>query len=387
MSQRHIEMGLGSDRFTLHVGRGLTKDLVSWLSNAGADTLVVVTDDNVLRHYGATTVRALQQHFRTVVLSMPPGEGSKTVPVLERLLEEAAAFGISKQSHVVALGGGMVGNVAGMVAGLLMRGLPLVHVPTTLLAQIDASISRKQAVNGRHGKNLFGLWLAPRVIFSDLDYLDSLSPREVSSGLAEGIKLSLIADIGEFTRYSEWDLERVTRDRQVLESIVHRSIELTCSILSADPAEGTSGLSLEIGHTVGHAIEILKAGELTHGESISIGMLVEAEMSVSRGMLDASWVPRIRSTLRRYALPTKPPGGVSAERIIEALKFDNKRRDRETVFVPICNPGVIASNTRRHAPLSVGELRHAMLQCDRDGAAAPVYAARRAPAEPEDLRQ
>src|SRR5262245_14580092 len=161
MSQRHIEMGLGSDRFTLHVGSGLTNDLVSWLSSAAPDTLIVVTDDTVLRHYGNTTVRALQQRFRTVVLSMPPGEKSKTMPTLERLLEEAAAFGISKQSHVVAFGGGMVGNIAGTAAGLLMRGIPLVHVPTTLLAQIDASISRKQAVNGRHGKNLFGLWLAP----------------------------------------------------------------------------------------------------------------------------------------------------------------------------------------------------------------------------------
>jgi len=387
MSQRHIEMGLGSDRFTMHVGSGLTNDLVSWLSTAGPDTLIVVTDETVLRHYGKTTVSALQQRFRTVVLSMPAGERSKTMPTLERLLEEAAAFGISKQSYVVAFGGGMVGNIAGMVAGLLMRGIPLVHVPTTLLAQIDASISRKQAVNGRHGKNLFGLWLAPKVIFSDLDYLDSLSARETSSGLAEAIKLSLIADIGQFMRYSEWDLERVMRDRHVLDGIVHRSIELTCEILSADPAEGTSGLSLEIGHTIGHAIEILMGGELTHGESISIGMLIEAEMSVSRGMLDPAWVPRIRNTLRRYALPTKPPSGVSAERIVESLKFDNKRRDRETVFVPIMNPGVIASNTRRHAPLSVGELRHAMLLCDRDGSPPPFHGLRRPPAEAEDLLQ
>jgi 3-dehydroquinate synthetase len=385
MSQRQIEMGLGSDRFTLHVGRGLTNDLVSWLSRAAPDTVIVVTDETVLSHYEKTTVRTLQERFRTVVISMPPGEASKTMPTLERLLEEAAAFGISKRSHVVAFGGGMVGNIAGMVAGLLMRGIPLVHVPTTLLAQIDAAISRKQAVNGRRGKNLFGLWLAPKVIFSDLDYLGSLSAREMSSGLAEAIKLSLIADIDQFARYSDWDLQRVMRDREVLEDIVQRSIDLTCSILSVDPAEGTSGLSLEIGHTVGHAIEILKGGELTHGESISIGMLIEAEMSVSRGLLDPSWVPRIRNTLRRYGLPTRPPSGISPERIVEALKFDNKRRDQETVFVPICNPGVIASNTRRHAPLPLGELRSAMQACERDGVL-QVHAAHRPVGEPEVLQ-
>lgn len=338
-SVRTIELTLGPDRFPILVGRGLTGELSRWLASRTPDTALLVTDDTVLALHGGPILAALRAICPVEVLTFPAGETSKNMRKLEQLLEQAAAFGVTKRTIVISLGGGVVGNVAGMVAGLLLRGIPLIHVPTTVLAQIDAAISRKQAVNGRHGKNLFGLWRAPEAIFADFDYLGTLSRRQIRTGLAEAIKLALIGDLALFERFARLTLDDVLADQRLLEDILLRAIDLTCAILARDPSEGTSGLSLEIGHTIGHAVEILRAAELTHGEAIAIGMVVEADLSARRGLLDVSWPARIRAVLEHFELPTRLPAGVDAHQIFAALHFDNKRTSRTPTFVPLKNLG------------------------------------------------
>jgi 3-dehydroquinate synthetase len=342
-----LDFQLGGHEVLFGIGRNLGADVARWLKGTRADKVLVVTDDTVRQLHEDKLVPYLSELMPTQVLSMPSGETAKTFRVLERLLEEASAFGVTKRTHVLSFGGGVVSNVAGMVAGLLFRGLPLAHVPTTLLAQVDAALSRKQAVNSRHGKNLFGLWLSPEAIFVDLDYLRTLSRRELCNGFAETIKLTLISNLPYFERLEQLTLEDFLTDDNLLEQAVRCGIDMTCRVLGSDPDEGTSGLSLEIGHTIGHAIEMLEGGAVSHGEAVSMGVVLEAWLSVRMGVLPISWVGRIVEVLKRFELPTLPPAGISPAEVLAALRYDNKRISDAPSFVPIRDLGRMAMRSRQ----------------------------------------
>jgi 3-dehydroquinate synthase len=335
------ELTLGRDRLRLEVGRDLLDEVTRWFSARRPRGIVIVTDDHVRELHAAPIVARLGEVARVDVVSIPPGEGSKRLRALERVMEQALELGITRQTCLVSFGGGVVSNLAGVAAGLLFRGMPFVDIPTSIVAQIDASISRKQAVNSRRGKNLFGLWKSPEAIFVDMDYLHTLDRRQVRTGLAEAIKLALIADLAEFERLEALTLDDLISSPDLLEGVILRAIDLTCLILAEDPDEGTSGSSLEIGHTVGHAVEILENGRLTHGEAIAIGMVIEAALSVQSGALSRDWLDRIHWILARYELPTRLPAHIGTGQVMGALRFDNKRTGFEPTFVPICDPGRI----------------------------------------------
>lgn len=342
-----IDLQLAQSKFSIYVGNGLSAQIRECFEELNPDKIIIITDDTVNDLHMSRFRSQLGDAFPVSVHSMYPGESSKTMYTLEALLEGIVSEGVTKRSLIVSFGGGVVSNVAGMVAGLIFRGLRLVHVPTTVLAQLDAAISRKQAVNGRHGKNLFGLWLAPKAIFADLDYLCTLDHRQMASGFAEAIKLGLIADASFFEFFEQLTLEEVVNDPVVIRKIVLHAIRLTCNILTRDPYEGTSGISLEIGHTIGHAIEILKKGELTHGEAISIGMVIEARLSVQKGVLDEQWLYRIIRVLKQFELPYQFPPGLDVEDVIATIRYDNKRTTDYPCFVAIHNIGKMEESVQR----------------------------------------
>lgn len=341
------DLQLAHNRFSIYTGNGLLQEIRECFRELKPDKIVIITDDTVHRLHAGGFARALEEEYRISVHSIAPGENSKTFPVLESLLEQVVAAGVTKNTLIVSFGGGVVSNIAGMVAGLIFRGLPLVHIPTTVLAQLDAAISRKQAVNGKYGKNLFGLWLAPRAIFADLDFLATLDRRQMASGFAEAIKLGLIADVAFFELFEQLTLREVMDDPQLTGKIVRRAIHLTCRILSRDPYEGTSGASLEIGHTIGHAIEILEKGALTHGEAISIGMVIEARLSIRKGLLEKSWLERIIRVLQHFELPCRFPSDLDVSSVLHALKFDNKRTKEYPCFIAMQDIGKIEDSARR----------------------------------------
>jgi 3-dehydroquinate synthetase len=337
--KRRFELKLNTDTVLTIVGESLDLLVAEWLGKSRGDAAIVITDDGVPETARARFVAGLRAQLPTHVLSLPAGENAKTFAILGKLLEDVVGLGVTRRTHIVSFGGGMVSNVAGMVAGLVFRGLPLVHVPTTLLAQIDAALSRKQAVNGISGKNLFGLWRAPEAVFIDYAHLGSLTRRHLASGLAEAIKLSLIGDLSLFERFEALSLPEVADDPELLQLLADRALDLSCGVLSRDPWEGTSGLYLEIGHTLGHAIEILSKGRLTHGECVSIGLVLESRLSADMGLLDSQWPARIERVLARYALPTRPPGMIQPSDILRALRYDNKRTGPIPSFVPIRDVG------------------------------------------------
>jgi 3-dehydroquinate synthase len=338
---------LGSEPVRIQTGHSLSGAITDWFRSRAPAKIIVITDTNVGSLYGEKAVAALSKAAPVDVLTIPATERSKSVATLEMLLESAVQKGVNKNTCLVSLGGGVVSNVAGVVAGLLLRGLPLVHLPTTVMAQIDASISRKQAINGSRGKNLFGLWRSPEAIFIDWDSLKTLDDRQLRTGLAEAVKLSLIGDLATFERIESFSDPAWFHDENLLVSISAKALQLTCEILQRDPSEGTSGMALEIGHTIGHAIEILKIGDLTHGEAISIGMVLESRICVLKGWTAASWAERIEAVLVRLGLPTRLPADLSPEQIIDALRYDNKRCSDRLSFIPMHEFGRIDQSAPR----------------------------------------
>lgn len=335
------ELTLGTDRIRLEVGRDLLEPVASWFAERQPGGIVLVTDDNVRELHAGPLAERLAQVSHVSVLSVSPGERSKSMRTLQCLMEQALDVGITRRTYIVSFGGGVVSNLTGVMAGLLFRGLPFVDIPTSIVAQIDASISRKQAVNSRNGKNLFGLWKSPEAIFVDMDYLTTLDRRQVRTGLAEALKLALIADLDYFETLESLSLDEIINSPDLLDSVILRSIDLTCRILAEDPYEGTSGSCLEIGHTIGHAVEILERGRLTHGEAIAIGMVIEAALSVQLGLLHSEWFDRIHAVLTRYELPTTLPPRIGPGQIVGALRFDNKRWQTDPTFVPIRDLGTM----------------------------------------------
>jgi len=235
----------------------------------------------------------------------------------------------TKSSVIVCLGGGVVGNLGGLLAALLFRGLRFFHVPTTMVAQIDSAIGIKQAVNYKKGKNLFGQYYPPQFVFIDFMALRTLPQRHVRAGLAEAVKHSLCQEPGFFDYLEE---NAGNYSWEMIEYICRHTIELKLELLKIDPYEGKLDPQLELGHTIGHAVEIIENGGLLHGEAIAIGMVVESRLSCAMGLMQPELNEKIVRIFDKIGLPTKIPAAIPVEKIVETLKYDNKRRTARTDF-------------------------------------------------------
>ena len=289
----------------------------------------LVTDDNVAALFAEKVNRSLTDAgFRPSLIKVRPGEESKTMAQAETICERMIEAGLDRSSFVVALGGGMVGDLAGFAAAIYHRGIPCVQMPTTLLAQVDSSIGGKTAVNVTAGKNLIGAWHQPALVISDVETLDTLPSREWRQGLAEVVKHAVIRDAEMFEMLPQFD-------RKELASLVRRNVEIKAAIVSADEHEKTGERALlNFGHTIGHAIE--RAGEyrdFLHGEAVSLGMVAACEISTRKAGLPDTERQKIIRTLRAFELPTTLPADFPKEKILEAIRFDKKFTQGAVRFV------------------------------------------------------
>ncbi|MEY2507190.1 MAG: 3-dehydroquinate synthase [Verrucomicrobiota bacterium] len=280
----------------------------------------VISDDNVAGHFAAGVLESLRAAgCQPTLITVAPGEVSKTMPGAEALCDRMIEAGLDRASFVVALGGGMIGDLAGFVAAIYHRGIPCVQVPTTLLAQVDSSIGGKTAVNTSAGKNLIGAWHQPALVISDVDTLATLPPRELRQGYAEIIKHAVIRDAEMFATLH-------ASQRADLAALVRRNVETKAAIVAADERETTGERALlNFGHTVGHAIE--RAGEyrdFLHGEAVSLGIVAACEISVRKAGLAETERGRIVRTLEVFGLPTQLPPDFPKEKIQSAIRFDKK---------------------------------------------------------------
>ena len=293
---------------------------------APAHRYVIITDTHVEPLYAARAAASFGGD-RVDVLRVPAGESHKTRESWARLTDEMLAAGLARDTTVVALGGGVVGDLAGFVAATFMRGVPFVQVPTTLLAMIDASIGGKTGVDTPAGKNLVGAFHQPAAVIVDPDTLATLPAAELRAGLAEAIKHGAIADVGYFDRI-EHALPTLLADVRsaAMHDLIAGSIAIKAGVVQRDERESGVRKILNFGHTLGHAIESESGFRLLHGEAVAIGLVLESALAERIGVAERGTAARIRSVVERAGLPAERPATLAPERIVTATRSDKKAR-------------------------------------------------------------
>ena len=307
----------------------------------------VITDRTVDRLYGARTRRALRAagFVPRAWIAVAPGERSKSLAVATRLFDTlAAAGGLERGRPIVALGGGVVGDLAGFVAATWLRGVPLVHVPTTVLAQLDSSLGGKVGVDLAHGKNLVGAFHQPRLVLVDTRLLETLPPRQVRAGLAEAAKVGFALDRGLVALLEKNAAALVAGGavaRGPLARVIERAATIKLRIVAADERDDGVRQVLNYGHTVGHALEAMGGyRRFLHGEAVALGMLVAATAAVRAGRLPAAVAERQRTLLRALGLPGRLPAGIAARKVLEHMRLDKKSVAGKPRFVLTTGVGV-----------------------------------------------
>ncbi len=297
-------------------------------ASAPAHRYAIITDDTVRRLYVERVVAQFGSASVTV-LSVSPGEAHKTRESWARLTDDLLSAGHGRDSAIIALGGGVVGDLAGFVAATYMRGIPFVQVPTTLLAMLDASVGGKTAVDTPAGKNLVGAFHRPAAVIVDPAVLGTLPARELRGGLAEAIKHGMIADAAylDLIRHSLATLLGAEGHRsRLMAELITRSIEIKSDVVEGDEREAGRRRILNFGHTLGHAIEALSGYTLLHGEAVAIGMALEAELAERAGIAGRGTAAGLREVLRNADLPTERPRSIDADRVLELARGDKKTR-------------------------------------------------------------
>jgi 3-dehydroquinate synthase len=332
-----VNVNLGAASYDAHVGANILDRLGQLARDAGLKPgrCALVTDANVEKLYAAKIVAALEKGgFAPVVISVPPGESSKSLATLEVLYDRMTASGLDRSSAVFALGGGVVGDLAGFAAATFLRGIALVQIPTTVVAQVDSALGGKTGINHRHAKNLVGAFYQPRLVVADVTTLATLPEREFREGLAEVIKYGAIMDAPMLA-----DLERsldaiLARKPDLVEAVVARSLAHKASVVSADEREAGLRKTLNFGHTIGHAIEASAGyGNYLHGEAVAIGMAAAARLSSAYAGLSADEASRLNRLLERAGLPTAMPPRWHSDEFLRALNLDKKRAAGAIEFV------------------------------------------------------
>ncbi len=321
-----------SNSSTVHIGQGILADQATWAFLEGANQLALITNPTVGEIYGELLQRALPHNVD--VFEVEDGEEYKTLESYTTLIDNLIQHRYKRDSSILALGGGVIGDLAGFVAATYLRGVRLIQVPTTLLAQVDSSIGGKTAVNHIRGKNLIGAFHQPEAVVIDITTLDSLPQRIYVEGLAEVVKYGLILD-AEFLRWLESNQEALlARDKGALLHAVTRSCEIKARIVERDELESSTRMLLNFGHTYGHGIENAATyGRLLHGEAVSIGMVLELELSVRLGLCARDTADRVVKLLESLNLPTRLPRTLAVQDIESAMHHDKKATDTGLRFV------------------------------------------------------
>ncbi|MFC5500432.1 3-dehydroquinate synthase [Caenimonas terrae] len=337
---RRVAIELGERSYPIDVGNGLLGQAATWSALPQASCALIVTNDVVGPLYGGRMAEVLRTRYRQVhTVVLPDGEQHKDWQTLNLIFDALLRHACDRQTVIVALGGGVVGDMAGFAAASYMRGVPFVQVPTTLLAQVDSSVGGKTAINHPLGKNMIGAFYQPQQVVCDLDTLQTLPARELSAGLAEVIKYGPILDM-EFLAWIEGNIDALmARDPAALAHAVVRSCELKAWVVGQDERESGLRAILNFGHTFGHAIEAgLGYGAWLHGEAVGCGMVMAALLSQRLGGVDAAFVRRLHDLIRKAGLPVKGPR-LGAERYLELMRVDKKAQAGEIKFVVIDRPG------------------------------------------------
>lgn len=368
-----IDVGLAARGYPIRIGSGLL-DAADWRGAIRGGQVLIVSDTHVAPLYADRVRHALQDlpgpssagaqgtdvgsipAWRIEVLVLPVGEAHKNLAAVSKVFDALARLGATRDACVLALGGGVVGDIAGFAAACWMRGIDFVQAPTTLLAMVDSSVGGKTGVDHPAGKNLIGAFHQPRAVFADLDTLATLPDRELRAGLAEVVKTACIGDAG-FLAWLEAHVDALLgRDSDALTHAIATCCRFKAGIVERDEREAGERALLNFGHTFGHALEAETGfGTLLHGEAVAIGMLLAARLSAALGMSGEGDTARLRALLQRLGLPVDLPPGSNGEALLARMRLDKKHRAGTLRFILWHGIGkaAIVAGVDEHAVLAV----------------------------------
>ncbi len=330
-----VKVPLGQRSYDIFIGPGLLTELPQRLQRLGIkNRLFVVTDSNVEDLLGQDLLPILKgAGYQVEMLSFPAGEESKNMDTVIDLARKLIGFGADRKSVLLALGGGVTGDICGFLASIYMRGIPFIQLPTSLLAQVDSSVGGKTGVDLPEGKNLIGTFAQPLAVFADIGVLTTLPARELRNGIAEIVKYGMIMDYSLFKFLEEkwWDV--VNLEPEATSYLVKRSCEIKADVVSRDEKEGGLRRILNFGHTIGHAVEAVSGYSIPHGEAVAIGMVAISKISVARGLMAHEELSRLKGLLEQFKLPTVIPKEMERQSIIGHMKRDKKVQDGKLHFV------------------------------------------------------
>ena len=324
-----LSVELGNRSYPIHIGSGLLQDPGLIAPHMPYKRAALISNETVFPLLGQPVLHSLgQSGVEVFPVIIPDGEQFKTWETLDRIFDTLLAHAFDRKSTLIALGGGVVGDLTGFAAATYQRGVPFIQIPTTLLAQVDSSIGGKTAVNHARGKNMIGAFYQPRLVLADTAALNTLPDREFRAGMAEVIKYGLIRDAKFFT-WLEANMDAIfTRESAALTQAILRSCRNKADVVAADEHDQGERALLNLGHTFGHAIEAaLGYGVWLHGEAVAAGMVMAAELSHQRGHFSAGELKMTQALIERAGLPTRPPA-ISAERMFELMQRDKKNEGR-----------------------------------------------------------
>jgi 3-dehydroquinate synthase len=331
---RTLKVDLGDRSYPVHIGAGLLvrSELISKL--LPQKRVAVITNTTIEALYLASLIAALdEQGIHSVPIVIPDGEAYKSWQTLNTIFDRLIESRCERATTIIALGGGVVGDIAGFAAAVYQRGVPFIQIPTTLLAQVDSSVGGKTAINHASGKNMIGAFYQPRAVIADTDTLLTLPQREFAAGIAEVIKYGLIRDC-TFFDWLDLNMERlVHREAEALAYAIEHSCRMKAEVVELDEHESGLRAQLNFGHTFGHAIEAGTGyGTWLHGEAVAAGMVLAAQLSRRMGFLSSDDVARVNQTLTRAGLPTQPPN-LGRKRYLELMGLDKKVRGGRLQFI------------------------------------------------------
>lgn len=358
---RKVRVELGAMSYDIVIGRGLEQELQTFIEQAGfSEKALLISDTNVGKLYGGQVLRILRKAgLQADIFLVPAGESSKSLAQAEELYTRAIELGLDRRSAIFALGGGVVGDLAGFIAATYMRGVPFVQLPTSLLAQVDSSVGGKVAVNHQLGKNLIGAFYQPQAVFMDLNLMTTLPKREIYTGLGEIIKYGIIYDEAFFAFLEDHAADVLALEPEAAVHMIARSCEIKAEVVAQDEKESGLRRILNFGHTIAHAIEKeTKYVRYNHGEAVAIGSIGAARISQALGLIDAACVERVIELTKQLHLPVCAEGCLVDDMYADIF-HDKKTVNGQVNWVLMEAIGRV--KIEKHVPEAV--VRQAMAAC------------------------
>ncbi len=337
---KELLVALGERSYPIYIGSGLLNQAELYKQHIKSSQVIVITNSTIAPLYLDQVLNNLQD-FKVETLILPDGEQFKTLEYVTQIFDKLLSCKFSRNATLIALGGGVIGDMGGFSAACYQRGIAFLQIPTTLLAQVDSSVGGKTGVNHPLGKNMIGAFYQPQCVIADADVLSTLDNRQLSAGLAEVIKYGLIRDL-EFFEWLEQNIELLlARDKEALAFAIERSCVNKAQIVAEDETESGIRATLNLGHTFGHAIETGAGyGIYLHGEAVAIGTCQAADLSRRKGWLTDADVERIIALFKKANLPVNPPVQLDSDRFLELMAVDKKNIDGKIRLILLTKIGV-----------------------------------------------